>query len=144
MRVTWPVHVFLLDFVTRIIGEEYKLLTSLCKFLQSPIYFLSLLGPHILHIQFSIKCIKRNYENSVTQLAQYWLDGRSSVHGDEDSCRGLLCVMTPWSDMIGYHRFRGPCSLHRQGFSSLLRSREQLWDPSRCLSIRDLRLFHWV
>jgi hypothetical protein len=45
---TCPVHRILLDFITRtIMGEDYRSLSSLCSFLQSPVT-LSLLGPNIL------------------------------------------------------------------------------------------------
>jgi hypothetical protein len=27
----------------------------------------------------------------------------------------VFWVMTPYSDVLGYHRFRGPCCLHLQG-----------------------------
>ena len=49
IRATCPAHLFLLDFITRkILGEEYRSLSSLlCSFLNSPVIS-SLLGPNIL------------------------------------------------------------------------------------------------
>ena len=49
IRATYPAHVILLDFITRIIlGEQYKSFSSsLCSLLHSPVTS-SLLGPNIL------------------------------------------------------------------------------------------------
>ena len=49
IRATCPTHLILLDFITRkILGEEYRSLSSsLCNFLHYPVT-LSLLGPNIL------------------------------------------------------------------------------------------------
>ena len=49
IRATWPVHLILLDFITRtILGEEYRSLSSsLCNLLHSPVTS-SLLCPNIL------------------------------------------------------------------------------------------------
>jgi hypothetical protein len=48
IRATYPAHLILLDFITRIIlDEDYKSLNSLCSFLHSPVGS-SLLGPNIL------------------------------------------------------------------------------------------------
>ena len=49
IRATCPVHISLLDFITRIIfGQEYRSLSfSLCSFLHFPVIS-SLLGPNIL------------------------------------------------------------------------------------------------
>ena len=49
VRVTYPTHLILLDFITRtILGEEYRSLSSsLCSLLHSPVTS-SLLGPNIL------------------------------------------------------------------------------------------------
>jgi len=52
IRATCPAHFILLDFITRTILGEYRLSSSLCSFLHSPVT-LSLLGPNILNIQFS-------------------------------------------------------------------------------------------
>ena len=53
-RATCPVHLILLDFITRtILGEEHKSFSSsLCTLLHSPVTS-SLLGPNILNTMFS-------------------------------------------------------------------------------------------
>ena len=49
IRATWPVHLILLDFITRtILGEQYRSLnSSLCGVFHSPVTP-SLLGPNII------------------------------------------------------------------------------------------------
>ena len=53
IRAPCPAHLILLDFITRkILGEEYRSLSSLCNILHSPVTP-SLLSPNILNTLFS-------------------------------------------------------------------------------------------
>jgi hypothetical protein len=71
IRATCPVHLTLLDFITRtILGEEYRSLSSsLCSFLHSYIT-LSLLGPNILlNTLFSNTLSLRSFLNVSDQVS---------------------------------------------------------------------------
>ena len=68
--VTYTAHHILLDFITRtILGEEYRLSSSLCSLLHSPLTS-SLLGPNILlSILFSNTLILRSSLNVSDQVS---------------------------------------------------------------------------
>ena len=63
IRATYPVHLILLDFITRtILGEQYRSLSlSICSFLHSPVNS-SFLGPNINLLRKTLKC--QNYNIS--------------------------------------------------------------------------------
>ena len=90
---TYPVHLIILDIITRtILGEEYRSLSSsLCSFLYYPVT-LSLLGPYILNAIFS-NTLSANLLNDWCEdgidlnqiLLQIWQDGSENTQNVQRS-----------------------------------------------------------
>jgi len=115
IRATCSVHLILLDFITRkILGEEYRLLSSsLCSFLHSH-FSLSHLGPNILkppQPTFLLQCERPSFtpihNNRQNYISVYSLIQR------QNPCTGLLNFVAKYvSDLYIDHS--SPELLHDQ------------------------------
>ena len=92
IRATCPVHLILIDFITRtILGEQYKSLRSLlCSFLHSPVNS-SILGPNILNTLFSNTLSLRSFLNVSNQVSHPY---KKSCYRYYTPIPGIQCL---WS-----------------------------------------------